>query len=125
MRRELNAFIAKCANEHFDDIVEAIADGHRYAATTIDAADGGVDIISDCRGGAAVTVQHTDEENQRECPLLCEAIEKALPKWEDVKEEYEAEEEEEAEEEGGYRPDPAFSSWNDYWRYIFREELED
>lgn len=111
MRRELNAFIAKCANEHFDDIVEAIADGHRYAATTIDAADGGVDIISDCRGGAAVTVQHADEENQRECPLLCEAIEKALPKWEDVKEEYEAEEEEEAEEEGGYRPDPAFSSW--------------
>lgn len=98
MRRELNAFIAKCANEHFDDIVEAIADGHRYAATTIDAADGGVDIISDCRGGAAVTVQHADEENQRECPLLCEAIEKALPKWEDVKEEYEAEEEEEAEE---------------------------
>lgn len=125
MRRELNAFIAKCANEHFDDIVEAIADGHRYAATTIDAADGGVDIISDCRGGAAVTVQHADEENQRECPLLCEAIEKALPKWEDVKEEYEAEEEEEAEEEGGYRPDPAFSSWSDYWRYIFREELED
>lgn len=99
MRRELNAFIAKCANEHFDDIVEAIADGHRYAATTIDAADGGVDIISDCRGGAAVTVQHADEENQRECPLLCEAIEKALPKWEDVKEEYEAEEEEEAEAE--------------------------
>ena len=46
MRRELNAFIAKCANEHFDDIVEAIADGHRYAATTIDAADGGVDIIT-------------------------------------------------------------------------------
>ena len=46
MRRELNAFIAKCANEHFDDIVEAIADGHRYAATTIDAADGGVEGVN-------------------------------------------------------------------------------
>lgn len=125
MRRELNTFIAECANEHFDDIVEAIADGYRYAATTIDAADGWVEIISDYEGDSVVTVHHADEENKRECPLLCEAIEKALPEWEDVKEEYEAEEENEAEEEGGNRPDPSFSSWGDYFGYIFREELED
>lgn len=117
MRRELNAFIAECANEHFDDIVEAIADGRRYAATTIEAADGWVNIVSDSRGGAAVTVHHDDEENKRECSLLCEAIEKALPEWEDVKSEYEAEDEE---DEGGNSPDPAFSSWGDYWDYIFR-----
>lgn len=124
MKEKQHAFVVECVNEHFDDIVEAIADGHRYAATTIDAADGWVDIISDCRRGAAVTVHHADEENQRECPRLCEAIEKALPEWEDVKEEYEAEEEEEA--DNCFGPSfSSFSSWNDYWRYIFREELED
>lgn len=118
MKKVQHAFVVECANEHFDDIVEAIADGHRYAATTIDAADGWVDIISDCRGGAAVTVHHADEENQRECPLLAEAIKKALPDWQEVKEEYEDAGEEEEDNNG---LDPAFSSWEDYWGYIFRD----
>lgn len=109
MKKEQHAFVVECANEHFDDIVEAIANGHPYAATTIDAADGWVDIVSNGQGCKEVRVHHADEENQRECPLLCEAIEKALPKWEDVKEEYDAEEEEEA--DNGL--DPAFSSWDD------------
>lgn len=84
MKEKQHAFVVECVNEHFDDIVEAIADGHRYAATTIDAADGWVEIISDCRGGAAVTVHH-DNEDKRKCPRLCEAIEKALPSFAEVK----------------------------------------
>jgi hypothetical protein len=119
MKKKQHAFVEECADEHRADIIEAIEYGHMCAATIIDTADGFVEIVSGRRGGAAVKVHHDDEENKRECSLLCEAIEKALPEWEDVKEEYEAEEEE-AEEEGGNSPDPAFSSWSDYWDYIFR-----
>ena len=124
MKEKQHAFVVECVNEHFDDIIEAICNGHRYAATTIDAADGWVDIVSGRRGCVTVTVHHADEENKREGPRLCEAIEKALPEWEDVKEEYEAEKEEKA--DNCFGPSfSSFSSWNDYWRYIFREELED
>lgn len=115
MRKKQHAFVEECADEHRADMLEAIANGDRYAATTIDAVDGWVEIVSDCRGGAAVTVHHDKEENQRECPLLCEAIEEALPEWEDVKEEFEANDDEDCD-----GPDPAFSSWSDYWDYIFR-----
>lgn len=118
MRKKQHAFVEECADEHRADMLEAIANGDRYAATTIDAIDGWVEIVSDCRGGAAVTVHHDKEQNQRECPLLAEAIEKALPEWEDVKEEYEDAAEE---DEDGNGLDPAFSSWEDYWGYIFRD----
>lgn len=118
MKKIQHAFVEECADEHRSDMLEAIANGDGCAATTIDAIDGWVEIVSDCRGGAAVTVHHDKEENQRECPLLAEAIEKALPEWEDVKEECEEAEEE---EEDGNGLDPAFSSWEDYWGYIFRE----
>lgn len=116
MKEKQHAFVEECADEHLADIIEAIANGDRYAATTIDAVDGWVEIVSDRLGGASVTVHHDKEENQRDCPLLAEAIEKALPDWQEVKEEYEAEEE----EEDCNGLDPAFSSWEDYWEYIFR-----
>lgn len=109
MKEKQHAFVLECVNEHFDDIIEAICNGHRYAATTIDAADGWVDIVSGRRGCVTVTVHHADEENKRECPRLCEAIEKELPSWAEVKEYYDAEEEEE--DNNGL--DPAFSSWED------------
>lgn len=115
MKEKQHAFVEECADEHRADMLEAIANGDRYAATTIDAVDGWVVVVSDCRGGAAVTVHHDKEENQRECPLLAEAIEKALPEWEDVKEEFEANDDEDCD-----GPDTAFSSWSDYWDYIFR-----
>jgi hypothetical protein len=70
-------------------------------------------------------VHHADEENQRKCPRLCEAIEKALPSWAEVKEFYDSDDEEE-EADNDFGPSfSSFSSWDDYWRYIFREELED
>lgn len=115
MRKKQHAFVEECADEHLADMLEAIANGDRYAATTIDAVDGWAEVVSDCRGGSSVTVHHDNEENQRECPLLAEAIEKALPEWEDVKEEFEANDDEDCD-----GPDPAFSSWSDYWDYIFR-----
>nr|DAM25348.1 MAG TPA: hypothetical protein [Caudoviricetes sp.] len=115
MRKKQHAFVEECADEHRADMLEAISNGDRYASTTIDAVGGWVEIVSDCRGGAAVTVHHDNEENQRECPLLWEAIEKALPEWEDVKEEFESNDDEDC---GG--PDPAFPSCSDYWDYIFR-----
>ncbi len=36
MKKKQHAFVDECANEHWDDIIEAIENGHRYAATTID-----------------------------------------------------------------------------------------
>ncbi len=125
MKEKQHAFVVECVNEHFDDIIEAICNGHRYAATTIDAAGGLVEIVSGRRGYSSVTVHHEDEENQRKCPRLCEAIEKALPSWAEVKELYDSDDEEE-EADNCFGPSfSSFSSWNDYWRYIFREELED
>lgn len=94
MKEKQHAFVVKCVNEHFDDIIEAIANGHPYAATTIDAADGWVDIVSNGQGCKDVTVHHADEENQRECPRLCEAIDRALPGWAEVKKFYESDDEE-------------------------------
>lgn len=104
-----HAFVVECVNEHSDDIIDAIANGHPYVATTINVADGWVDIVSNGQGYKEVMVYHADKENQRECPRLCEAIEKALPSWEEIKEYYYAEEE----EEGNNGLDPAFSSWED------------
>ena len=117
MKKKQNAFVVECANEQFEDIIEAVENGHPDAATTIDAADGWVDIVSNGQGCKDVTVHHAEEENKRECPRLCEAIEKALSSWAEVKEYYDAEEEEE--DNNGL--DPAFSSWDDYWGYIFRD----
>lgn len=125
MKEKQHAFVVECVNEHFDDIIEAICNGHRYAATTIDAADGWVEIVSGRRGYAAVTVHHNYEENQRKCPLLCEAIEKALPSWAEVKEFYDSDDDEEKADNDFGPSFSSFSSWDDYWRYIFREELED
>lgn len=110
MKKIQHAFVEECADEHRADIIEAIEYGHMCAATIIDTADGFVEIASGRRGGAAVKVHHDNEENERECPLLCEAIEKALPELEDVKEEYEDAEEEEEDNNG---LDPSFSSWDD------------
>lgn len=124
MKNMQHAVVDECVNEHWDDIIEAIENGHRYAATTIDAADGWVEIVSGRRGYSSVTVHHEDEENQRKCPRLCEAIEKVLPSWAEVKEFYDSDDEEEADND--FDPSfSSFSSWDDYWRYIFREELED
>lgn len=107
------------------DIIDAIENGHSHAATTIYVADGWVEIVSGRRGDAAVTVHHDYEENQRKCPLLCEAIDRALPGWAEVKKFYESDDEEE-EADNDFDPSfSSFSSWDDYWRYIFREELED
>lgn len=125
MKEKQHAFVVKCVDDHWDDIIEAIENGHGYAATTIDAVCGWVEIVSGRRGYSSVTVHHEDEENQRKCPRLCEAIEKALPSWAEVKEFYDSDDEEE-EADNDFGPSfSSFSSWDDYWRYIFREELED
>ncbi len=115
MKKKLHEFLEECADVHRCDVLEAIYTADRYACSNIDTKDGWIDIITDCRGGSSVTVHHDNEENKRECPLLCEAIEKALPELEDVKEEFEANDDEDCD-----GPDPAFSSWGDYWDYIFR-----
>ena len=52
-------------------------------------------------------------KQQRECPVLCAAIEQALPKWADVQAEYDADNDEAY--NGGL--DPAFSSWEDFWNW--------
>lgn len=117
MKKKLREFLEECVEVHRDDVLEAIYTKDKYACSNIDTKDGWIDIVSDCRGGSSVTVHHDNEENERECPLLCEAIKKALPDWQEVKEEYEDAEEEEEDNDG---PDPAFSSWEDYWDYIFR-----
>ena len=90
MKNMEHAFVNKCVDEHWDDIIEAIENGHGYATTTIDAVGGWVEIVSGRRGYSSVTVHHEDEENQRKCPRLCEAIEKALPSWAEVKEFYDS-----------------------------------
>lgn len=84
MKNIEHAFVNECVDDHWEDIIEAIENGHGYAATTIDAVCGWVEIVSGRRGYSSVTVHHEDEENQRKCPRLCEAIEKALPSWAEV-----------------------------------------
>lgn len=119
MKNMEHAFVNKCVDEHWGDIIDAIENGHSHAATTIYVADGWVDIVSGRRGDSAVTVHHDYEENQRKCPLLCEAIDRALPGWAEVKKFYESGDEEE--DDNGL--DPAFSSWEDYLDDII-EEIE-
>lgn len=104
MKKIQHAFVEECVDEHWDDIIDALEYMHMCAATIIDTADGFVEIVSDRRGRAAVTVHHDDEENKRECPLLCEAIIMALPSWAEVKNFYELDNEEE--DNNGL--DPAF-----------------
>ena len=125
MKNMEHAFVNKCVDEHWGDIIEAIEYGHMYAATIIDTADGFVEIVSGRRGDADATVHHDKEENKRKCPLLCEAIKKALPSWVEVKEFYDSDDEEEEADNDFVPSFSSFSSWDDYWRYIFREELED
>lgn len=125
MKKKLHEFLEECAEVHRADVLESIYTKDRYACSSIDTKDGWIDIVSYCDGGAYVTVNHDDKKNLRECPLLCEAIEKALPSWAEVKEFYDSDDEEE-EADNDFGPSfSSFSSWDDYWRYIFREELED
>jgi hypothetical protein len=112
-KQKQHAIIKECADTLWAEIMDAIESGYSYATATIDTADGWIEVTTDSHDDATVMVCHDDSDNERECPVLCDAIEQALPEWADVQAEYDADHDEA--DNGGL--DPAFSSWEDFWNY--------
>lgn len=79
--------LTKIKNECYDAMVEAIKselnsegiDCASYAFATVDTNDGYIE-LSISRYDTSVVIVH-DNDNEHDCPLLCKAIEEALPDW--------------------------------------------
>jgi hypothetical protein len=59
----------------------------------------------------SVVIVH-DNDNEHDCPLLCKAIEEALPDWDAIEEEWQEENPEEDEYEAhGFRDEADYLNW--------------
>lgn len=105
-------------NECYEAMVEAIkseldsegVDHATNACTTVNTYDGYID-LSMTHHDCSVVIVH-DNESEHECPLLCEAIENALPDWDAIEEEWQKENPEEDEYEAhGFRDEADYLNW--------------
>ena len=110
--------LTKIKNECYDAMVEAIKseldsegiDCASYAFATVDTNDGYIE-LSISRYDTSVVIVH-DNDNEHDCPLLCTAIEKALPDWYAIEDEWQAENPEEDEYEAhGFRDEADYLNW--------------
>lgn len=110
--------LTKIKNECYDAMVEAIKselnsegiDCASYAFATVDTNDGYIE-LSISRYDTSVVIVH-DNDNEHDCPLLCKAIEEALPDWDVIEEEWQKENPEEDEYEAhGFRDEADYLNW--------------
>jgi hypothetical protein len=82
-----------------------------YAYATVDTNDGYIDIELNNLNDASVVIVH-DNESEHDCPLLCKAIESALPDWDTIEEQWEEDNPEEDEYEAhGFRDEADYLNW--------------
>lgn len=113
----LQALINECAEAMVEAINEECDDkGARdaqYASTAVNTNDGWIELDMDRWGNKHAIIAH-DNGSDHECPLLCKAIEDALPDWHETVEDWERESinEDEWDEHG-------FADEADYLRYRY------
>ena len=111
--------LTKIKNECYEAMVEAIKseigssgiDYATYAYATVDTNDGFIELGIDHHSDTSVVIVH-DNGNEHDCPLLCKAIEEALPDWDAIEEEWQEENPEEDEYEAhGFRDEADYLNW--------------
>jgi hypothetical protein len=111
--------LTKIKNECYEAMVEAIKseigssgiDYATYACATVDTNDGYIELEIDHHNDISVVIVH-DNGNEHDCPLLCKAIEEALPDWDVIEEEWQEENPEEDEyEANGFRDEADYLNW--------------
>ena len=111
--------LTKIKNECYEAMVEAIKselnsegiDWAYNACATVDTNDGFIELVIDHHSDTSVVIVH-DNGNEHDCPLLCKAIEEALPDWDAIEEEWQEENPEEDEYEAhGFRDEADYLNW--------------
>lgn len=111
--------LTKIKNECYEAMVEAIkseidSSGIEHATcacATVDTNDGYIDLSINHHNDTSVVITH-DNESEHDCPLLCKAIESALPDWEAIAEQWEEDNPEEDEYEAhGFRDEADYLNW--------------
>lgn len=100
--------LKECIRQARSAIIDAIDLGNDRAFARINTDSGYIDVVVN-RYGSHVDICH-DNESMRDCPNLCKVIADALPTWDSVENELEAEEAESEYERNGYVNEEA------YWR---------
>lgn len=92
-------------------LIAKVLTGHIMPALRSTTNDGFIELVIDHHSDTSVVIVH-DNGNEHDCPLLCKAIEEALPDWDAIEEEWQEENPEEDEYEAhGFRDEADYLNW--------------